>query len=198
MAVIIGVALFAVAPYLALDPAQSRVKLDPTFSLHFPLLVVHIFTALVALLVGPFQFSEALRQARLRLHRALGRIYLFAVLISGGTGLIIAFFDDSFTKQMAFITLSILWLYTARKGYRTIRHEDVAGHRVWMFRNYGMTLVAVTARLIMPICIVLYFASHGLPGASGVPQVVDAVLQVNIWIGIVLNLVIVDWSMLRK
>ncbi|MGO0062535.1 DUF2306 domain-containing protein [Brevibacillus fluminis] len=197
-AVIVIVGLAAAAPYATLDPALSRIKLDTGYPLHYPLLVVHIFTALIALLTGPFQFLARLCKTRLPLHRLLGSVYLASILVSGATGLAVAFHDGSFTKQMAFVTLSALWLLTAWRGYRTIRQGDVAGHRVWMMRSYGITLVAVTARLAVPVCILFYVAAKGLPGTAGIARMIDAILQVNIWLGIILNLVIMEWSLIRK
>ena len=53
----------------------------------------HIFGALVAMVVGPFQFSTRLRAKRLRLHRVLGRLYLgVGVLVGGFAGLYVSTF----------------------------------------------------------------------------------------------------------
>jgi hypothetical protein len=46
------------------------------------LLVTHISGGIVALLVGPWQFSGALRRRYLRVHRLTGRIYLISVSIA--------------------------------------------------------------------------------------------------------------------
>ncbi|MFC7442016.1 hypothetical protein [Laceyella putida] len=58
---IISLTVFLVAPYLLFDPTKSRVKIDPSSGLHFPLLLVHIFSAAISLVIGPFQFSNTLR-----------------------------------------------------------------------------------------------------------------------------------------
>ncbi len=52
----IGVAAVVTIPYLSLDPARSRVAINPSFSLHFPLLLIHIFLAAIVLLIGPYSF----------------------------------------------------------------------------------------------------------------------------------------------
>jgi hypothetical protein len=52
---------FMVIPYLRLDPALSRAPINPSFALHFPLLLVHIYASLVALIAGPAQFLGQLR-----------------------------------------------------------------------------------------------------------------------------------------
>jgi hypothetical protein len=62
-------------PYLSLDIDNSR--LDVSSSLHYAVLVVHVFTGIVALVLGPLQFMPQVR-ARRRVHRTIGRLYLLA------------------------------------------------------------------------------------------------------------------------
>src|SRR5689334_4352987 len=73
VAIVAGAVL--VAPYALLDVGSSRIDVDG--GLHYALLVTHIFTATVALVLGPLQFVPAIR-ARRRWHRRIGRTYLFA------------------------------------------------------------------------------------------------------------------------
>src|SRR5690349_9639801 len=73
--VAVGFAVGLSLPYLGLDAGESRVAVDG--GLHYAVLVGHIFTAAVALVVGPLQFLPRVRAKR-RLHRALGRTYLLA------------------------------------------------------------------------------------------------------------------------
>ena len=186
------VGMAAVFPYLTFDPASSRVQLDPEKTWLYPLLIVHILTAFVALATGPVQFWESFRVKNMRLHRQLGKLYLASVWISGATGIAVAVFEQNFTKQMSFLTLAILWLVTGWKGYRTIRRGDVQGHRDWMIRNYAVTLVAVTARLVVPMLMLLYGAARGFSVPGGVPEIVEAVLEVNIWLGIIVNVMLAE------
>ena len=69
LAVIVG--SVAISPYVLLDVATSR--LEVTGELHYALLVSHIFTAMIALVLGPVQFVPAIRapvldDAQLRAH----------------------------------------------------------------------------------------------------------------------------------
>ncbi len=61
------------APYVLLDVEASRLEVDG--GLHYALLVAHVFTATVALVLGPLQFVPAIRAHR-RWHRGIGRAYL--------------------------------------------------------------------------------------------------------------------------
>jgi uncharacterized membrane protein len=192
------VGAFAVFPYLGLDPAKSRIKLDPALALQFPLLLVHIFTAFLALLIGPLQFWESFRLKYARFHRLIGIVYLGCLGVSATTGVVITAYEESFTKQLAFLTLTMLWLVTGWKGFAAIRRRDVRAHRIWMMRNYAVTLVAITARVIVPLCMLLYLALRGFSVSEGVPRIVEDVLQVNIWLGIVLNLMVAEWVIGRK
>ncbi|MEA5446587.1 DUF2306 domain-containing protein [Gammaproteobacteria bacterium AB-CW1] len=55
-------------------------------------LIVHALAGSVALALGPFQFLSRLRNRHRRVHRASGWVYLLCILISGLTGLWLAFF----------------------------------------------------------------------------------------------------------
>jgi Predicted membrane protein (DUF2306) len=78
VAVVAG-ALMA-APYVLLDVESSRLEVGG--GLHYALLVAHVFTATVALVLGPLQFVPAIR-ARRRWHRRIGRAYLLAGVLPG-------------------------------------------------------------------------------------------------------------------
>ncbi|WP_199620236.1 hypothetical protein [Paenibacillus alkalitolerans] len=66
----LGVMTPFIAPYLTLDPARSRIPINPA-SVQYPLLLVHIVTAFIALLTGFLQFIEAIRINKPAMHRYL-------------------------------------------------------------------------------------------------------------------------------
>ncbi|MED4755548.1 DUF2306 domain-containing protein [Brevibacillus choshinensis] len=193
-----GAAGFAVAPYLYFDPSLSRVELNPSFPPHYALLLVHIWCSFLALLIGWIQFLPVTRKRRMDVHRMVGQIYLGLVAVGGVTGLTVGMFATSYIRQMAFLTLGLLWLFTAWKGYRKVRLGEYGEHRMWMVRNYSLTLVAASARLLTPFCILIYLAGHGGQSAGGVATVMKQVLQINIWIGLATNLVIAEWIILSR
>ncbi|MDF2959727.1 MAG: hypothetical protein K0S39_1462 [Paenibacillus sp.] len=194
----IAVGIFAAAPYVTLNPDNSRVMLNPAFPLYYTFLSVHIFLAFLALSLGPLQFMERLRVLHPKVHRIIGRLYVVCVIISGLLGLVITFYIENFTKALAFLTLTLLWLFTCWKGYRTARKKQFQEHRLWMIRNYAVTLIAVGARLLVPLCILIYAALHGFSIPGGREQMIAEILEVNVWIGLVVNLVIVEWLIVKK
>ncbi|WJQ81009.1 DUF2306 domain-containing protein [Brevibacillus brevis] len=185
------------APYLTFDPANSRITIT-SGSLQYPLLVAHIVSAFIALLAGFFQFVDRIRLKNPRIHRFLGRVYVYSVLISGLLSLASIFYAENLMKATSFLILSLAWLFTCWKGYRTAINRQYEEHRKWMIRSFGMTLVAVSARLLVPVLLLLYFILHGFSLPHGMETVIGDVLNVNIWAGLILNFVIVEWVILKK
>ena len=75
-AVAVGFVVYALPPYLTLDPAQARLQPFPPYAAYYPLLVTHIFLGSVALLTACLQVWPWLRRRRPQVHRWSGRIYV--------------------------------------------------------------------------------------------------------------------------
>lgn len=147
----LGVAVYALAAYL-LFPLGSLVHPDMmiSFNSHAAGVYTHIFASLIALTLGPFQFSARLRQTHLHLHRYSGRTYLLAVLLGGIAGLYIAQIAfGGLVSRTGFSLLAILWLFTGTKAFIAIMAGDIATHRKWMIRNMALTFAAVTLRIYL-------------------------------------------------
>ncbi len=193
----LGVIIPFVAPYLTLDPANSRVPINST-AIQFPLLVAHIVFACVALISGFFQFIERIRIHKPKIHRYLGRIYVSSVFISGLLALAVVFYIENFTKTTAFLALSLTWLFTTWKGYRAAVRTSFDEHRKWMIRSFGVTLVAVSGRILVPVLFLTYYILNGFSLPGGREKMIEDVLNINIWVGLVLNLIIVEWVILKS
>ena len=184
----LGVAGYAVAVYGFL-PLGSVVHPDmrATFEAHRVGILVHIFASVLALGLGPFQFSTRLRTSRPALHRWLGRLYLgIGVLVGGMAGLAMA--AHAFggpIARLGFAGLALAWLVTGNCAYRAIRAGNVALHRRWMVRNFALTFAAVTLRLWLPASMV-----------SGIAF--EAAYPVVAWLCWVPNLVLAEWLFNRK
>lgn len=192
LAVMIGFS----APYSTFDPANSRIDVRPG-SLHFPILATHILFAFAALVTGFAQFIARIRTQRPKLHRALGLIYVLSVTVSGLLALPLVGYMDDFAKATGFIALSLVWLFATWKGYRAAVRRDFAGHRVWMIRSFGITLVAVSGRVLVPVLLLTYAVLHGFTLPAGRERMVEDVLNVNIWAGLIVNVVLVEWAVLE-
>jgi len=55
------------------------------------LLIPHTLAGILALLIGPINFSSRIRQRYLKFHRVLGRIYVISVFIGAATGVALAY-----------------------------------------------------------------------------------------------------------
>jgi uncharacterized membrane protein len=113
------------------------------------LLVPHALSGLIALLIGPFQFSSRLRQRHLRIHRIMGRTYLVSVAVSAIVALYISAIHQSDVQGKAWIfTLAITWLITGAMAFAAVRKGNIEAHRQWIARNYAFTTVFVTVRVV--------------------------------------------------
>jgi uncharacterized membrane protein len=166
--------------------------------MQFPLLIAHIVTACLALLSGFFQFVEHFRIKTPKVHRYLGRVYVGSVLISGVLGLVYVSYIGNFSKATSFLVLSLIWLFTSWKGYRTAVRKQFADHRKWMIRSFGVTLVAVSGRIVVPFLLLTYYTLNGFSLPDGREKMVEEVLNVNIWVGLIANFIVVEWGILRK
>jgi len=149
----LGVAGYAAFVYGVL-PLGSLLHPDMkvTYNSHAAGIYTHVFGALFALLLGPWQFSTRLRAARPALHRWMGRLYLgIGVLVGGIAGVYMAFHAfGGIVAQTGFGLLAVLWLYTGLRAYLAIRAGEAASHRRWMVRNFALSFAAVTLRLWLP------------------------------------------------
>ena len=193
----IGVMSPFIAPYLTLNPTNSRIQIDSS-SIQYPVLILHIFFAAIALLTGFLQFNAQLRKEKPQLHSLVGKVYISSVLLSGLLAFIIILYIDNFAKATSFIALTIIWLFTTIKGYVTARQRNFSEHQKWMIRSFGVTLVAVSGRLTVPILLLSYYLLHGFSLPGGRAQMVEEVLNVNIWVGLIINIIIIEWIIINK
>lgn len=176
--------------YLIADMSHGILSFKPdavlnqkAFNIAFNL---HIFGGGICLLIGWIQFIEKFRNTYLYVHRAIGKTYVLASLLSGIGGFYIAFYaTGGIVSEFGFGTLAVLWLFTTSKAYMAIRHGRVQIHRAWMIRSYALTFAAVTLRIWVPL------AQFGLH--------LDfiAAYQVIAWLCWVPNLIFAEWMVKR-
>lgn len=109
-------------------------------------------------ILGPLQFSRALRGRFGRLHRWLGRVFVLAGSALGLTSLRLVFqFPDAGTWILvtARLVMGAALLGALVLGLRAALWRDLARHRAWMIRAYAIGMGAATIALIMfPIFII--------------------------------------------
>ena len=146
---VLAVMMFLVASrYLTLNPDLYFPEQKAVYIAHTVGLMSHILGAMIATLIGPFLFLSKLRSRAIQLHRWFGRLYVMSVLVGGLGGIYLSFIAyGGLPTQSGFMTLGILWLFTAHRAYHHIRHHQIELHRQWMIRNYALTFAGVTLRL---------------------------------------------------
>ena len=112
------------------------------------LLPIHGLAGLTALAAGALQMSSRIRNTRIALHRAIGKVYISAVCISAPIAVYIG------TGPLEPVTIHVeqyfqggLWLACALVAWACIRSGQMALHKAWMMRSYGFTLIFVLARV---------------------------------------------------
>jgi len=116
----------------------------------------HVLFAPLALALVPFQLWQGLRDRRPHAHRALGRIYGLAILISGAGGLWLAVNTQAGpVAALGFGLLAVLWLGVTGWGITLAMRGDRMAHRRWMIRSIALTLAAVTLRIQIPASMML-------------------------------------------
>ncbi|HEX3888352.1 MAG TPA: DUF2306 domain-containing protein [Phenylobacterium sp.] len=117
-----------------------------------PWLWVHAGLAATALLTGPWQFLPKLRARAPRVHRWLGRIYIFSCVVGGTGGLLLASGTTAGPIARAgFGLLAVVWLVVNLQGLRLAMTGRYAEHRQWMIRSFALTFGAVLLRVYIPI-----------------------------------------------
>jgi uncharacterized membrane protein len=130
-----------------------------------PFFLAHAAVGGAALIAGSLQLrlADRLLRRRRRVHRAVGRIYLWAAWITSLAGLpVAASFHASLAGKLMFATESLLWFAATTIAYQRIRRGDVLAHRQWMIRSYALALFVVTFGVLDPL-----FEASALPENTG-------------------------------
>jgi uncharacterized membrane protein len=164
-------------------PGQKPYKLHKN-ALHPGFVSIHVFMSVMALWIGAAQLSASLRAARPRLHRWLGRLYVGFVIPSAGASLVLDPRVDTFGTPFILSAMGVLWLTFTVLGVVAIRQHDVAAHRRWMLRSYGLTFAG---GVLFRLCYYVIGMQGGIPIEYSYPASVciallTSLLFVEIWL----------------
>jgi uncharacterized membrane protein len=109
------------------------------------LLIPHTLAGILALLIGPINFSRRIRWNHLQLHRVLGRIYVISVFVGATTGVALAAGGPGLpgTAMQA-----AAWIVCTTAAFITARNRQIVQHRQWMARSYAVTFTFVSSRVL--------------------------------------------------
>jgi uncharacterized membrane protein len=128
---------------------------DPVWQHYEPFkwwLLPHGIAGTCALLLGPMQFSDRLRNRFRLLHRIVGRIYVAGVFVAAPLGFYIQYFQERMGDPRSFsIAAAVdaaLWMITTGIAMVFVLKAKVQEHRTWMTRSFAVALVFLEGRVI--------------------------------------------------
>ena len=155
-------------------------------------LLPHGIAGACALILGPMQFSDRLRQHYAKLHRVVGRIYVTGVFIAAPLGTYIQYFEERMGSARSFsfaaATDAALWLTTTAIALMFILRGKVQQHRQWMTRSFAVAIVFLEVRVI--------------GGITGWENLGESVNETIVWACVAFSLLFADivlqWPDLRR
>jgi hypothetical protein len=90
----------------------------------------------------------------------------------------------------------VLWLVTGGLAYRAARRRDFTVHRDWMLRNYALTFLAVTARVLVPLLLLVQLPFSAGDAAS-IGERAPSMIPIGQTAGWIINLVVAE-SIIRR
>jgi uncharacterized membrane protein len=142
--------------YLAFDPSTYFPEQREVYVDRQVVLGLHIVGGMTALLVGPLQLARWFRARHVRVHRALGAVYVSGVLVGSVAGLVLATTAHGGpVAGLGFAGLAVAWATTTALAVHAVVHRRFQEHRRWMLRSFALTFAAVTLRLYLGVVGVL-------------------------------------------
>ena len=152
---------------------------------------IHVFSSIFCLVAGFTQFSNQLLIDYPRIHRFIGRMYVFNILvINFPAAFIMAYYANGFIPtKVAFFILDFLWFWFTSKALLEIRKGNVLKHKYFMIRSYALTFSAITLRTWKLI----------LSNSIEIDPI--TLYMIDAWLGFVPNLLIAEliiWQAKKK
>jgi uncharacterized membrane protein len=131
-------------------------RADPVWQHYHPFrwwLLPHGLAGACAIFLGPLQFSDRLRARYTKMHRVIGRIYIFGAMVVAPLGAYIQYYEErmgmtrSFT--MAAAVDAALLMITTGIAFAFILQGKVQQHRQWMTRSFAVALIFLEVRVII-------------------------------------------------
>ena len=115
------------------------------------LILAHGIFGALALFLAPFQFSSRLRRRHIRVHRFMGRLYIFGVAVAAPVSIPVAVILGPPVLVMAATVQALGWTLTTATAFYCVRTGRIQQHREWMMRSYPFAMVFVIVRAILAI-----------------------------------------------
>jgi len=145
-------------------------------------LLPHGIMGACALLLGPLQFSDRLRQRFAKFHRVVGRFYVAGVFIGAPMGLYIQYLEERMGGARSFSfaagTDAALWMLTTAVAIFFILKGKVQQHRQWMTRSFAVAIVFLEVRVV--------------GGVTGWERLGPSAIETMVWMCVAFSLLFAD------
>ena len=151
---------------------------------------LHFASALIFIVILPFQLWPSVRNRFRQAHRVAGRIAAGCAVVFAGTGLVLPAVMPArpFGERAFMTTVSIAFLFLVARGVDAARRGDVAAHRRWMLRVTAAGLAPLTQRLLFP-----FLAAAGIDSMARFWDLFTTAL----WLSAAINFTVVEWWLVR-
>jgi hypothetical protein len=191
---------FSLPPYLALDPAESRVPQPDGFPTHYWFLVAHVIFGSIAMIGAVLQIWPWLRRTHPVVHRNAGRAYVFAGVLPSGLMALTIGSQSPFGPATRFsdVLAAVLWIGCTVAGWRAVRDRRFGDHRKWMIRSVVLTFSIIVNRLISPIAMIVL--APQIPTTFGGSELAysQSVGAISAWGGLAFALIVSQLILERR
>lgn len=154
--VIVLVFLLLLAGGFIIDDVLPYLRFDKEVYGHFWAtkwgLIGHIAGALLALIIGPFQFWKSFRDYNISTHQLLGKVYVAAVILGASSATFLAWtsaLDVHWTWSVSVQAGAFFWLASLAMAVRAILQKRIHSHRAWMIRSYVLAFAFILFRWVV-------------------------------------------------
>lgn len=116
---------------------------------YLPFYYLHVLPAGLVLLAGLVQVFPLNSLSYRKVHRWVGRFYVYSILFLVGPGALgMTFFIGRGTLVfLSFLIQNLLWIGFTYKAFYAIKAKQTEEHRCWALRSFALSFAAVTLRL---------------------------------------------------
>lgn len=149
---------------------------------------IHIFSITLCLLAGMTQFSAQFLRENRRLHKIIGRIYVYNILIINVPACFILglFSNGGLIGITGFLIQDILWAYFTVIAVLSIKKGNIIRHKNFMMLSYAVTTTAITFRIIKN----LFYNEER--------HDYELFYGINVWLALFINLLIASYFLRRN
>jgi uncharacterized membrane protein len=182
-ALIVFLMIDNVPGFRSLDSARLHAPLNPAAPvLNYILIAAHVGFSVLCLITACLAIWHWLRVRHPALHRWSGRVYLFTALPAALVTLPITYLHTDLQNPIAGYSRGVFWIVSTLIAYSAIRRGDQVRHRRWMVYSFATATSVAWGQVYG-----LFLPAVPTPGQ------IDFLMEVALWGGPLVNLLVAKW-----